>query len=205
MNTVNFPLLLSAVALLICIFSFLYFRSYLKRRTGQERILLEFREEVDGILKTINETTYRDISLIEEREKNLNKLLSDIDRRLTLYTREMEVRKKAEDAYTALSKTLPPQEKKPETPVERALASRGSYLELGKNRYKTPQPAPVLPEIPAIISSEKTPSAPSTISIEEQILSYLQAGLSVPLIASRLGKSIAEVELAAALLERRGK
>ena len=180
MAAVYLPLLLSSLALLISIFSFLFFKSYLKRRTGQERILAEFREEVNGILRTIGETTDRDISLIEEREKSLKSTLQEVEKRLALYVREMERHSKAEETQAALAAA----DKKPAP----------TYAALGKNRYK----AAVVPE------SESQPEAtvdPPPVS--EQIRSLLRSGLSETAIASRLGISIAEVEFAAALLERR--
>ena len=181
------PLLLSLSALIISILSFIFLRTYLKRRTGQERILAEFREEVNNILLTIDETTERDISLIEEREKKLKSLLEEIDKRLRLYVREMERHNKADETHAALS----------------ALNSKPvvTYADLGKKRYK----GPLLPEITP--DDESKPEAASPLinqpSKSEQIRSFLRSGLSEAAIASRLEISISEVEFAAALLERR--
>ncbi|MDR1804594.1 MAG: hypothetical protein LBQ94_13410, partial [Treponema sp.] len=98
------PLLLSALAFIFSVFSFFYHRSYIKTPTSQERLLSELREEVNSILKSINETTDRDISLIEEREKTLKNLLEEIEKRLKVYVRELEVRRGAENAYRELGK-----------------------------------------------------------------------------------------------------
>ena len=184
MGELYLPLLFSALALasalIINLFSFFYFKSYLKRRTGQERILAEFRDEVNNILKSINEATDRDISLIEEREKNLKSLLNETEKRVNVYFREMDVRKDAEAAYAAL--LTEEKDKKP----------AATYESLGKNRFKTP----VEPK------QEAAPPVkpPST---REQIHSLLRSGLSETAIASRLGISISEVEFAAAMPERR--
>ena len=173
MAAVYLPLLLSATALIISIVSFLYLKSYLKRRTGQKQILAELREEVNNILKSINDTTDRDISLIEEREKNLKTLLEEADKRLKVYAREMERHSNSERARAAL-------DKKP----------TATYESLGKNRFKAePKPEAALPAKP-----------PST---REQIHSLLRSGISEPAIASRLGISVSEVEFAAAMPERR--
>ena len=179
MAAVYLPLLLSASALIISIFSFLYFKSYLKRRTGQERILAEFREEVNIILKSINEATDRDISLIEEREKNLKNLLEEVEKRLKVYIREMDGRKEAEKTLAALEKKPP-----------------ATYEALGKKLYR----ANISDAAP---KAEPQPEAAPPSSIGEQIRSLLRSGLSEAAIASHLGISIAEVEFAAALLERR--
>jgi hypothetical protein len=172
------PLLFSVLALLICVFSFFYFKYYLKRRTGQERILSEFREEVNSILRLINETTDRDISLVEEREKILKTLLDETEKRIKVYVREFELRKEAENSFAALS--------------EKKTAS--TYGELGKNRYR-PSAFPV-PEVKVEPAPENLPF------VSDQIRSLVLSGISAQVIASRLGVSIAEVEFAAALLER---
>ena len=172
------PLLFSVSALLICIFSFFCHNSYLKKRTGQKRILSEFEEEVNNILKSINEITERDITLIEEREKELKNLLNEIDKRLSVYIREMESREAAERSYEAL----------------------------GKKRHLIKEIVQEA-ESPAAEDTEDIVSPPPPFEepppVGEHIRSLARAGISAPLIASRLGISISEVEFATALLERR--
>jgi len=228
-SAVYLALLLSAAALLISVLSLFYFRSYLKRRTSQERILSEFRDEVNKILRSIDETTDRDISLIEEREKDLKTLLLDIEKRLKVYIREMEKRRDAEEAYTALSQAAtPPAPTAAPTAAPNttqansdssapASAGKGEmiYTELGKNRFKInrqlssreekspeakPDSAYPLPNF-KIKPEDTTPAEPSPVSA--QIHELLKEGFAPPLIASRLNISIAEVEFAADLLERR--
>ena len=68
-----------------------------------------------------------------------------------------------------------------------------------------PQVKPAFPVPEFKVKSEAVPGEPgeNPPPLGEQILSLVSAGFSVPVIASRLGISIAEVEFAAALLERR--
>jgi len=185
MAAVYLPLLISASALLISIVSFIFLKSYLKHRTGQERILAEFRQEVNSILKSIDETTDRDISLLEDREKRLKSLLAEVDKRLVLYIREMEQRSKAEKVHAA----LPALNKKP----------AATYESLGKKRYK----GSVSPEEPPKTEQKPEADPAPAPSASEQIRSLMRSGLTDSAIASRLGISIAEVEFVAALLERR--
>jgi hypothetical protein len=193
-GAVYLPLLLSSTALLISIFSFFFFKSYLKRRTGQEQILAEMREEVNNILRTINETTDRDISLIEEREKVLRDLLNEIEKRIKVYIREMEGCREAENTYKAL---------RSEEPGRKPSAA---YAALGSKRYKkNVQDTASQAKAESVPSVEAEPVPPplNPPSMGEQIRSLLRSGISETVIASRLGVSIAEVEFAAALLERR--
>ena len=152
------------------------------------------REEVDRILRTINETTDRDISLIEEREKNLKKLLTDIEKRIQVYFREMETRREADAAYSALTSQKPEGKKN----------KKGTYEELGKLRILTPAEPPPKPQAegqPPKPEDKPPPEQPP--SLNEQIRSLVKSGIAPAVIATRLGISIAEAEFAAALLERR--
>ena len=231
MPAVNLPLLISILALLLGVFSFFYLRSYLKRRTSRDWILSEVQEEVNNILGSLDETTERDISLVEERERNLKALLEEVEKRLKVYIREIDARREAETNYAALSKK-PPNPTGPNT---------GTYEDLGKNRYnpnrqdnshaksppepsgnlsppaeesagETPPdqypafPLPrfrVKPDLAPVPAAAEPPPKDSP-SINMQIRELVQAGIPAQAIASRLGVSIAEVEFAAALLERRG-
>ena len=207
----DLPLLFCALAVIISLLSFIYFKSYLKKRTSQERILAELQEEVNNILKSINETTERNVSLVEDSEKKLKGLLEEIEKRLKVYIREAErfrymgnVNKNTAKNIDAETKTAPAAE-----------SSGRTYQDLGKNRYRLSKPepeeaaksAPAPEQGPAFplpvfdIKPETEAKAPS--SLPEQIRSLLRSGFSAPVVAARLDVSIAEVELAAALLERR--
>jgi hypothetical protein len=191
------PFLISVLALITSVFSFFYIKSYLKRRTSQERILSELQEEVNLILKSINETTERDITLIEGREKDLKILLAEIDKRIKAYLREMDNVRKAEETYQELGKNRYRMNRQPD------LQAAGAG---GKNEaQKTPESGGAYPlpdfnlKTDADASSLPEAGAPS---MGEQIRSLLRSGFPEAAIASRLGISIAEVEFAAALLER---
>ena len=214
MFAVYLPLLLSALAFVISVFSFFYHRTYIKTRTSQERLLAELREEVNSILKSINETTDRDISLIEEREKTLKNLLEEIDKRLKVYVRELEVRRGAENAYRELGKNRYrfSEDSQRESDLRSKSDSRGESESGGEkqnrsaaSREAASQVKPAFPVPEFEVKPEPAPGKPpeNPPPVGEQIFSLVRAGFSVPAIASRLGISIAEVEFAAALLERR--
>jgi len=197
-NTVTLLFLFSVTALIISVFSFFYFRSYLKRRTSQERILAELQEEVNFILKSINETTERDITLIEGREKDLKSLLEEIDKRLKIYLREMDHARNAEEVYRELGKNR--------YKMNRHLARQAAEAENKIEAQKEAESGDAFP-LPDFDLKKEADTSPApqaaAPSIGEQIHSLLRSGLSEAVIASRLGISIAEVEFASAILERR--
>ena len=81
----------SLAALAVSVFSFVFFLSYFRRRTGRDRILAEFREEIDFMIRELNEVTVRDETLVEERVKKLRALLEDADRRVEIFERRIAV------------------------------------------------------------------------------------------------------------------
>ena len=182
MPAVYLAVFLSACAFALSVFSFFFFRHYLKRRTGQERILSELREEVNNIVLSLDEKTDRDISLIEEREKALRSLLDEIDKRLKVYIRELGKRREDEAAHAALA----------------AKAPAPTYNELGKSRYRLTEQGP-----PASEPAPAAAPAPSASTVVEQVRELVRAGFTAPAAASRLGISITEVELAMAFMEMR--
>jgi hypothetical protein len=193
-NTIVLLFLFSVMALITSVFSFFYVKAYLKRRTSQQRILSELQEEVNSILKQINETTERDITLIEGRKKDLQSLLDETDKRLKIYLREMDQARKAEEAYRELGKNR--------YKINRQPSSQAIEIKSKIEQEKAPEPADAfpLPNFDLKTGSDASPALP----IGEQIHSLLRSGFSEAVVASRLGISIAEVEFAAALLERRG-
>ena len=184
-------LLFSALAFLFSLFSFLFFKFYLKKRTSKDYILSEYWDEANQIIKTINQATERDLSLIEERQQNLRILLQETEKRISVYIKEVERSQEAEAVHAQLS--------------SQRKSSGEAYQELGKKRYKMKEQA-LLP-LEELKENERPENEAKLEdkALSEQIISLLHSGFSVPLIASSLKISIAEVEIAAAMLEGRGK
>jgi hypothetical protein len=190
-------------------FSFLFCFAYLKRRTGRERILVELNDEIERLVRDVNEITNRDTLLVEDRVKTLKALLDDIDRRITVLAGEVSRRHTQEEVYLELGKlrspvlesAAPPSAANPAPPVPSAAAAQAvspPAAETGAGR-----PPPSQTYSPRIVRSA-TPIVPKPPPFAEQVAGLYRAGLSPGLIASRLGAALSEVELAIALAERRG-
>ena len=184
-------LILSSLAFLISLFSFFFFKSYLKRRTSNEYILSEIEEEANQIIKTINQATERDISIIEERQQNLRLLIKETEKRISVFNKEVE---RLQDTEAVKAQISVSNQQSP----EKQKSSEEAYQELGKKRYQIKDQ----PDLP--LEDPPTEQEAGDIPPNEQIIALLQAGFSVPLIAASLKISIAEVEITAALLEDRG-
>ncbi len=171
--------------------SFLYFRWYLKRRTGSERILEEFGDEVDKLIADIDAATDRDVALVEDRVKTLRSLLEDVDRRIAAFGKEVDRRSLEERAYAELGRRkgqLPP-------PADSAAPAMAAAAAPAATATAAPAAAPRFVRSPVAIE----PKAPA---FAERVSELARAGFSADLIAKRLNATVAEVDLAIALAGR---
>jgi hypothetical protein len=189
----DLSVIFSAASLLISGFTFIYLQAYLRRRTGAERILAEFEEEVNKLIAGIDAAADRDITLLEDKAKSIKALLETLDRRIAVYARELDRRntqESAESAYAALGKGLRSTLKvNPPEPESAALPG-------------DPAPGPAAPVEaagPRFIRSAN-PVKPKT-PLTEQVLELSRNGFSPDTIAARLGVTLAEVDLALAMPE----
>ncbi|MDR0761071.1 MAG: hypothetical protein LBF74_13350 [Treponema sp.] len=206
------PIVLAAASLMVSGFSFLFCFAYLKRRTGRERILVELNDEIDRLVRDVNEITNRDTLLVEDRVKTLKTLLDDIDRRIAVLAGEVSRRHTQEEVYLELGKLRSPV---PEPAASAAPPTAVNPAQQVPSADATPAVSPVASETgagrpppsqtysPHIVRSA-TPIVPKPLPFAEQAAGLYRAGLSPGLIAARLGAALSEVELAIALAERRG-
>ncbi len=197
-------LVIIAVTLVCWTLAFLYFRNYLRRRTGSRRILEEFQEEVDKLIAEINSATDRGLTLMEDRISSLKTLLEETDRRITVYKKETERRTMHDHAYAELGrKTL--------VKTDAVISSQPEIVPKEQNasvaESDNPQSLKNAESNPGL-SNEGPRFIRSSIRVEpkppfrDQVLHLANAGFSKELIANHLGIAVAEVELAMALTER---
>jgi hypothetical protein len=190
----------SAASLLICGFAFIYLQSYLRRRTGAERILAEMKEKANEIIAAADIATDRDLTLLEDKAKSIKALLETLDRRIAAYARELERRNTQESALTALGGEAPGSPDPAARNAERAYAALGRGLR-STLKVNPPEPVPEQPAGPRFIRSA-TPVKVKT-PLTEQVLELSRNGFSPDTIAVRLGITLAEVDLALAMPERK--
>ncbi len=172
---------LGQAALIVALFAgghltvYLLLKRKLARALSAAAILGEVREEVNRILVELNQTTNRNITLIEDRIRTLNELLGKADKRLALLAREAEKQELAARLYSELSSRRPaPLEEPPAAPA-----------------------APAAPD-PAAPPPEEREGADRN----EEVVRLARSGLSPALIARRLGITLGEVELIISLAQR---
>jgi hypothetical protein len=103
---ITIPLVVSIVSLSLCISGFFFLRWYISQRTDAGRLLEEYRDEVYRLITEIDGATDRDSRLVEERIKNLRTLLDDTDKRISVYTRELQRSRNSEAIYKNLGRGI---------------------------------------------------------------------------------------------------
>lgn len=82
---------------------YLILKARLGKALNAARLLGEVREEVNRILVELNQTTNRNITLIEDRIGRLNELLGRADKKIALLEREIEKQQMSSRLYSQLS------------------------------------------------------------------------------------------------------
>jgi hypothetical protein len=223
------PLVVSIISLSLCVSGFFFLRWYISHRTDASRLLEEYRDEVHRLISEIDAATDRDSQLVEERIKNLRILLDDTDKRISVYTRELQRSRNSEAIYKNLGRGIrealdsipaaqtpvvpeaPPADSassaesaspaEPALPVKTETPAAAKINELPFDEEKTPQTGGAKKQ-----KKRKTANTPpqkksaEKSGIKMQIAQMALQGLPPPEIASRLKISLAEVDLALKLL-----
>jgi len=201
--------IVSIICLGLCLLMFFYFRWYIKKATGSsgkhKNELDERRTEVMRLIAEIDRITDRDSQLVEERIITLKAIIEDVDKKIALYVKELEKSQKAETLYSSLGRgirdALAQGSQEQEAVVSDSI-ELSSQIVLPQAIYEPPKSLPVTIPLfdlqpPEFSEPEKTDiSPPSRNQIRSHIDLLLGEGLNAQEIASRLGISIAEVNLA---------
>jgi DNA-directed RNA polymerase specialized sigma24 family protein len=82
---------------------YLVLKKKIARTMSAATVLREVREEVNRILVELNQTTHRNVTLIEDRIASLSEMLARADKKIALARREAEKQELADKLYTELA------------------------------------------------------------------------------------------------------
>jgi len=216
------PIVFSVISLCVSLLSFFFFRWYIRRKTAATQLLADYRDEVDRLIAEIDAATDRDALLVEERIKILRKLLEDTDRRIATYVRELQRSRKGEAMYASLGRGIraaldsrPATQEQPSLPQAESAAPQGTTpVEVAEPEDEVVESTVVAEDLAETGEQEKAPlpmtlptslptALPSTKSKLKVQIAEMSARDTPPQeIASKLGISLAEVDLALNLLNR---
>ena len=192
---------------------FFYLKAKIKRALELDSLLDSIRKEVRALNIELNETTDRNISLIEDRMKSLHELLDEADRRMGVVKRELSRHETEREVYNHLGKRAQSAQGMPSRSSEVLLAAEPSPV--------ASMPSPASPAsgkpgegpirlslgsarpMPEIIQTAGSVIPPKTR--REEALDLYRQGFSADIIAKRLGATVAEIELLVSLEEGRSR
>ncbi|MFP4378667.1 MAG: DUF6115 domain-containing protein [Spirochaetales bacterium] len=151
----------------------------IRARTSQQAALDEIKREVGSIITELNQTTERNIELVENRIETLRELIGEADRRVKALKRDIASHQQAGVRYDSRG-TL-----QREDHLESALRNAPSIEE---------REAPIEPT--ESYRRASPPDTPETrANVREQVRALYLQGLSLERIAVRVGVTVGEVEL----------
>jgi hypothetical protein len=129
---------------------YLVLKKKIEARTDSSAILRELRDEIDRIIVELNQTTERNISLIEDRLASLSDHLAQADKRIALLRRESDKHDASTQVYTGiLQKRAEEPPAQTEDPHEQVIRLHHSGLSPAAIARQTGKP---LAEIELVIS-----------------------------------------------------
>lgn len=114
-------LLVILVNLVVLLVFFLYFRRRIDRALQTENILHDIRVEVDEMIVDLNQTTDRNVGLVEDQLARLAARIAEADRRIMVLKKESEKTRTTDTVYTHLKPVAPQLAEKPSKPAEKRV------------------------------------------------------------------------------------
>ena len=159
----------------------------IRRELDTREIIEKIRDEVNGLIVELNQTTDRNVGIVEERIGRLRSLIEEADKKIQLVDRELQKHDVGIDVYQKLRTSAkqriegaPKQD--PEVVAEPVLQMTGVAIP------ETPAANPTATPV-------EEPMAVDNLSLKERVLTLARQGFDARIIATRLGTTIGEVEL----------
>lgn len=183
-----------AITVILVAVAFLVLNRSIRTRTSQQAALDEIKREVGAVITELNQTTERNIEIVEDRIHRLEVLIKQADGRLRALKRDLPSSVQ-HDRYSREGRpvVLPPQTDE---------GDRSSAPDRDAGGTETPAH-------PASDSSRETRSAMSvptgeSVPLRQRVRQLYLQGIPLERIATITGKTIGEIELIVSLEEGSG-
>lgn len=171
------------------------------RSVRPDVVLGKIRSEVERMILELNQTTDRNIVLIEDKLGALEEVLGKADRRIGVLKRELEKHDMSSMVYTNILKrshTLPE-----ETPVSGDAAPAPENATGGAAPARPESGSAVRDDAAVPETGTTDPARASAKELRDQVLDLYRKGIDPLLIAQRLRLTIGEIELIISLTRGR--
>lgn len=166
-----------------------FFYILLSKKAAQPKQSAEFleqiRTELDEMVVELNRTADRNIGLVEERIRSLNRLIGEADRRVSILKKETDKYTRSAGTYSNVRPIhIDPGKAYGQKSIEQ--------VEVENKEKKKEDGKPDLPDKALLNKDHSGKEAPSK---RERVMELYRQGISPEIIASRLESTVGEVEL----------
>lgn len=176
---------------------FFYFRAYIRKAVSRPESLEGVRKEVDALITELNQNADRNLTLMEQRIGDLQKILAEADRRILLLKKEEEKKQSTAQVYSHLQKnrqvTLSSDTSTPKGSAAPPPETKLTGSDQGKVGVMSTLPAAsaAAPEV----NQERSAASVQPLTTAQKVTSLEKEGLDPGTIARTLGITLGEVEL----------
>ncbi len=172
-------------------------RERVRRGTAAAAQSQELRDEVSRLVVELNQTTDRNIALVEDGIARLNEVLARADKKIGLLRRESEKHDMGMQVYNRLAEGRG-------AVVQGARAANGARSAATKGAGSVEgELLSARPGQARAVSAEAGDAEP--VDAHERVLRLARGGFAPSLIAARVGIPLGEVELIISLERRKGQ
>ena len=205
------PWLLLPINLVLIVLLWLILRRRIDARTRQHSALDDIKREVGEIITELNQTTERNIELVEDRMRRMRELVADADRRLGALKRQEEATRNAEATYSRLKPPIRIESVEPSDEARTVAAPADGERGVTEAAGATTTGAGGGKSVPATDTATGSDSTSQTVSdasgeeevpLRERVKTLYLRGLAAERIAAITGRTVGEVELIISLEER---
>ncbi|MDZ7795136.1 MAG: hypothetical protein U5P10_16040 [Spirochaetia bacterium] len=169
----------------------------INREKSSTAITEQVRNEIDRMVVDLNQTADRNIGLIEQQLKSLTEMIQEADHRISLLQKHSEKLNRSTDTYNQIR---PAQIVKPKATPEPKASPAPQASEVSPPNSHTVDISEKIQPSTSVSESEDAQDSVTT-SKRERVINLHRQGISLDIIASRVGSTVAEVELIISMTE----
>lgn len=187
---------IAIILLILNIFLILFFYFKFKNQFSDRASINNIKNETQKLVAQIAFQTDQSVTIMEDKIKEVNMLISELDKRILLSGKEEEKRSAADRVYQSLSEAAAIQ---PISSFDKNLMTKNENISPKNNKLNDTQDVekeePIKIYTKQILSSKPNAGMVSEVSFKDQIIEMAKKGLSIELIAEKVPLPTGEIEL----------
>lgn len=187
---------IAIILLILNIFLILFFYFKFKNQFSDRASINNIKNETQKLVAQIAFQTDQSVTIMEDKIREVNMLISELDKRILLSGKEEEKRSAADRVYQSLSEAAAIQ---PISSFDKNPMTKNENISPKNNKLNDTQDVekeePIKIYTKQILSSKPNAGIVSEVSFKDQIIEMAKKGLSIELIAEKVPLPTGEIEL----------